>query len=165
MIDIAQFETCVCKARGVPDKLCGSKLSFEEKGKKVKITLRAGEDAKAIAIDQCVCKDNNLKSDGMFLYRRRNKHWIILVELKGSDIEHAFEQLCYMRRNRSEYTEIENLFMKGQTGSVQHEAFIVSNFKPTEVEKQKLEIRYQIRVKAILYSEPSSTIPDIRSYL
>lgn len=165
MIDIAKFETCVCKADGIPDNLCASELSFEEKGKKVKITLRVGEEAKAIAIDPCVCKDNNLKCDGMFLYRRKNKHWMILVELKGSDIEHAFEQLCYMRRNRSEYTEIQNLFMEGQNRNLKHEAFIVSNVKPTEVEKQKLENRYQIRVKAILYSEPSTTIPDIRSYL
>jgi hypothetical protein len=165
MIDLGPFETCVCQSRAIPNTLCDSNLSFEEKGKKVKITTRPGEEAKALAIDQCVCTDNQLKCDGMFLYRRQNKHWMILAELKGSEIEHAFKQLHYMQNNRPEYKQIETLFMTGQVGQLKHEAFIVSNFKKTEVEKQKLENQYGMRVKAILHSEASSPVPDVRRYL
>jgi hypothetical protein len=165
MIDLGQFETCVCKSRGIPNNLCDGDLSFDEKGKKVKISTRTGEEAKALAIDQCVCNDANLKCDGLFLYRRQNKNWMILIELKGSEIEHAFKQLHYTRNNRPEYEQIETLFMAGQRGSLKHEAFVVSNFKKTEVEKQKLENKYGIRVKAILHSEACIPMLDVRRFL
>lgn len=165
MIDLGNLETCVCKSRGIPNNLCDSDLSFEEKGKKVKITTRAGEEAKALAIDQCVCNDKEKKCDGLFLFRRGNKHWMILIELKGTHVEDAFEQLLYMQTQRLEYKEIEALFMAGQNGRLHHEAFIVSNFKRNEVEKQRLENRYGIRVKAILHSEATSPVPDVRAYL
>ena len=90
---------------------------------------------------------------------------MILVELKGSEVEHAFEQLVYMRKHRPEYKKIEKLFITGQNRNMSHEAFIVSNFKKTEVEKQKLENTYRIRVKAILHSEATIPVPDIRQYL
>lgn len=165
MIDLKRFETCVCQERSVPDSLCDGDLSFEEKGKKVKLSLRENEEAKAVAIDQCVCIDNELKCDGLFLYRRRNKHWIIMVELKGSDIEHAFEQLAYMRNKRPEYKEIEKLFMNNENGEAQQEAFIVSNVMVSPVDKQKLEKSNGIRVKAILHSVATKPVPDIRQFL
>lgn len=90
---------------------------------------------------------------------------MILIELKGTHVEDAFEQLLYMQTQRSEYKEIEALFMAGQNGRLHREAFIVSNFKRNEVEKQRLENRYGIRVKAILHSEATSPVPDVRAYL
>ena len=165
MIDLGKYETCVCQRRAFPNNLCDSNLSFEEKGKKVKITLRTDEEAKALAIDQCVCTDNRMKCDGIFLFRKNNRHWIIEVELKGKDIEHAFEQLSYMQKCRPEYKEIEALFMNGQKGKLTHEAFIVSNYIPTKIEKVKLEDFYRIRVKALLHSEATTPVLDIRKYL
>ena len=165
MIQLGKFENCVCRNNGVPDKLCSGILSFEEKGKKVKLSIRPGEEAKALVIDQCVCTDTRMKCDGMFLYRRRNKHWMIMVELKGGDIEHAFEQLAFMKTQRAEYKEIEALFMQNQTGKPKHEAFIVSNHMVSLVKQQKLENRNRIRVKTILHSEATSPLPDIRVYL
>jgi hypothetical protein len=163
MIDLDRFEKCVCRRRGVPNDLCESNLSFEEKGKKVRLSVRTGEEGKALAIDQCVCTDNRqMKCDGMFLYRRGNRHWMIMVELKGGDIEHAFEQLAYMRYNRDEYGEIEQLFMTGETGLLCHLAYIVSNFKISSVAQQKLEASYNIRIKGILHSEATTPIPDVR---
>lgn len=165
MIDLGNFETCVCQSNGIPNKLCADHLSFEEKGKKVRITIRQGEEAKALVIDQCVCIDNNKKCDGMFLYRMGNKHWMILVELKGTHIVDAFEQLIFMRKHRTEYKEIESLFMKGQKGTPKHEAFIVSNMIITPVEKQKFEQKLGFRVKAVLHSEATRDVPDIRRFL
>ncbi len=100
MIDLGRFEECVCRRRGVPNVLCEDNLTLEEKGIKVRLTLRSGEEAKALVIDQCVCKDEGLKRDGMFLYRRKNRRWMILAELKGSNIEHAVKQLAFMKLNK-----------------------------------------------------------------
>lgn len=165
MIDLKHFESCVCLANGEPDALCSSKLSFQENGKKVCLSVRTGEEAKAVVIDQCVCADNDTKCDGLFLYRRNNKHWMILVELKEGDFKHAFEQLAYTRHRRPQYKEIEELFIKNQTGQLKHEAFIVSNHQMPKNEIQKLENEHQMRVKAILFSEATSPTPDIRKYL
>lgn len=160
------FTSCVCSGRAVPNKLCDGELAFEEKGKKVTLSLRSGEEAKALAIDGCVLTDNEPKCDGLFLYRaRNNKNFILLVELKGGEIDHAFGQLNYMRNNRPEYTQIKTLFMNNQTGSLREEAFIVSNHGISTVDKQKLENQNQLRVKAILFSEASSPRPDLRDYL
>lgn len=165
MIDIGRFEPCVCKSNGIPDKMCSSDLAFEEKGKKVRLSLRAGEEAKAVVIDQCVCKDEDTKCDGLFIYRRTNKNWMLLVELKGIDFSRAFEQLAYTKNKRPAYKEIETLFMANQTGKVQHHAFIVSNAIISPAQKQKLENANGIRVKTILNSEATSPIPDLRKYL
>lgn len=165
MIDLEQFEACVCTANGMPDSLCSGRLSFEEKGKKVRLTVRAGEEAKAVVIDQCVCADNDTKCDGLFVCRRGNKHWMILVELKGGDLSHAVEQLAYTRHKRAQYNEIAQLFMKNQKGQLKHEAFIVSNHQMPRNELQRLENAHNIRVKGILFSEATSPIPDIRDHL
>ncbi len=166
MIDLDRFEKCVCRRRGVPNDLCESNLSFEEKGKKVRLSVRTGEEGKALAIDQCVCTDNRqMKCDGMFLYRRGNRHWMIMVELKGGDIEHAFKQLYHMRHNRPEYKEAERLFMEGQVGRPTHKAFVVSSFMLSAVAQHKLEKIHGIHVKAILHKEASKQVPDIRRYL
>lgn len=162
MIDLGRFEDCVCRRRSIPNDLCDGNLSFREKGKKVKLSLRTGEVAKALAIDRCVCNDDHLKCDGIFLYRRNNRHWIIMIELKGSDIEHAFKQLAYMKHKRPEYQEIEDLFMAGQKGKLIHEAYIVSNFKLSLVTQQKLEKSYSIRIKKILHCEATTPVPDVR---
>lgn len=165
MINIGRYETCVCKRRSVPHSLCNGVLEFEEKGKKVKLVPRNGEEAKAVVIDGCVCNDSHLKCDGIFLLRSNNKNYMILVELKGKNIDHAFEQLAYVRNHRPEYTELKQLFMENQPGSLRHEAFIVSNFVLKKVEHQKLENTYNIRVKGILHSEATKPVPDIRTLL
>jgi hypothetical protein len=90
---------------------------------------------------------------------------MIMVELKGGNLEHAFEQLAYMRNHRTEYNEIEQLFVAEQIGNIHHSAFIVSNFMISTVAQQKMEQENGIRVKKILHSEASKTIPDIRDLL
>lgn len=166
MIELGKYGSCVCSGRSVPNELCDGVLAFEEKGKKVSLSLRSGEEGKALAIDGCILTDNLPKCDGLFLFRgRSNRNFMILVELKGGEIDHAYEQLAYMRSKRTEYNDIKDLFLNGQSGSLREEAFIVSNHRISTVEKQKMEISNQIRVKAILYSEGSSPRPDLREYL
>lgn len=165
MIDLAHFEDCVCIANGRPHGLCQGKLSFEEKGRKVKLSIRTGEEAKAIVIDGCICTDNDSKCDGLFLFRQGNKNWMILVELKGTDLDRAFGQLAYTRNNRREYSRIRGLFMQNQTGRLYEVAFIVSNKIPDKNELQKLENAHGLRLKACLHSEATKPIPDIRENL
>jgi len=165
MINIGKFQNCVCRGRANPNDLCDGQLTFEEKGKKVTLEPKAGEEAIAVVIDGCVCADNVSNCDGMFLYKRNNKRWIILVELKGGDLEHAFEQLAYMRNQRQEYKELYNLFSEDQNYSLHEKSFIVSNHILQRIDHQKLENENGIRVSKILYSEATKPIPNLRNYL
>lgn len=165
MIDLAHFEDCVCIANGRPHRLCQGNLSFEEKGKKVRLSIKRGEEAKALVIDGCICNDNDSKCDGLFLYRQGIKNWMILVELKGTDLDRAFSQLAYTRNDRVEYAEIKDLFMQDQPGRLLEAAIIVSNRIPDKNELQKLENAHALRLKACLHSEATTPIPDIREIL
>lgn len=165
MINIGRYETCVCKRRSVPHSLCNGVLEFEEKGKKVKLVPRNGEEAKAVVIDGCVCNDSHLKCDGIFLLRSNNKNYMILVELKGKNIEHAFEQLAYVRNHRPEYTELKQLFMANQSGSLRHEAFIVSNAVISSSMKRRFEKTHNININSIIVSEATKPVEDIRTRL
>jgi hypothetical protein len=165
MINIGKFQNCVCRGRANPNDLCDGPLSFEEKGKKVTLEPKAGEEAIAVVIDGCVCVDKVAKCDGMFLYKRINKRWIILVELKGGDLEHAFEQLAFMKSHRTEYKEFYNLFSEENRYSLCEKAFIVSNHILQRTEHQKLEKENGIRVTKILHSAATKPIPNLRDYL
>lgn len=165
MINLGKYQSCVCRGRANPNDLCDGKLTFEEKGKKVTLEPRAGEQAVAVVIDGCVCDDNASKCDGMFLYKRSNKRWIILVELKGGDLEHAFEQLAFMKNQRQEYKELYNLFSEENKYSLHEKSFIVSNHIIQRTEHQKLENSNRIRVAKILHSAATKPIPNLRDYL
>lgn len=73
MINVAPFEHCLCQKMGNTLDLCDAVLTFCEKGKKVKLEIRQNEEAKALVLDGCVFQDNELKCDGLFLFRSGNK--------------------------------------------------------------------------------------------
>jgi len=165
MINVGKYESCVCLSRSNPTKLCDGRLSFEENGRKIILRPKSGEEALAIVVDGGVCRDKLPKCDGLFLLRKSNKRWIILVELKGSDLEHAFEQLAYMKKERMEYRELLSLFGGVGAGVLVEKAFVVSNRMISRTAHQKLERENGIRVSGILQSAASSPIPDLRNYL
>lgn len=146
--------------------LCKTDLMLEEQGKKVNLTLRAHEDARALVLDGCVFTDNDTKCDALYMYQGSGKKVMALVELKGAnDIPRAFEQLAYTRRNRPEYADLKQRFDSAAAGPLEEKAFVVSNGflpKPTH---ERLEKTHGIRVRAILHSEPVKKVPDLREYL
>lgn len=165
MIDLGLFESCVCVRKGDPSDSCAERLVLQEKGKKVTLRPRQSESAKLLVLDGCVFKDNLLKCDGIFFYEKGNKAHMILVELKGGDIDHAFEQIKYTREQRTEYSSLKNLFSQNRSGSILESAFVISNHWIDRVSHQKLEKTYGIRVKAVLHSEATTPISDLRSWL
>jgi hypothetical protein len=100
MIDLGEFESCVCIRKSVPSDSCADRLVLQEKGKKVTLKPKQGEHAKLLVLDGCVFKDNLSKCDGIFIYEKGDKVFMILVELKGKDVNHAFEQIKYTKSKR-----------------------------------------------------------------
>ncbi len=165
MIDLGSFETCVCQRAGHPSDSCADRLVLQEKGKKVTLRSRPGEAAKLLILDGCLLNDNLPKCDGIFFYEKGNRAYMILVELKGGDIEHAFEQIKYTREHRTEYTSLKNQFSQNRTGNIFESAFVISNHRIDRVTHQKLEKAHGLRVKAVLHSEATTPLQDLRTWL
>lgn len=168
MIDLTPYAHCVCKRMNNKYDLCDGELGFSEMGKKVKFTVsKPTEEAVAMVLDGCLFKDADLKCDGLFLYRSPNKKAAFLVELKGAgDIAHAFKQLAHVKNSRPEYKDLlERLRTSGGPGKVFEKGFIVSSGMLTRPQIRQLEDQHGIRVAAVLHSEPTKPVPDLRDYL
>lgn len=165
MIDTSPYQHCECLRMANCHDVCNGELTLEEKGKKVTLSVRANEEAKAVVLDGCVLSDNDLKCDALFLFKGNNRKVAALVELKGAgDIQHAYEQLAYTRHNRVEYQHLKQQLDHSGPGQLQEMAFIVTNGMLSKPKRQRLEELYNVRVKEILKSEPTSKIPDVRVY-
>jgi len=152
---------------GNTHSLCDGELSFAENGKKVRLTLkRSDEEAKALVLDGCLFNDQSLKCDGLFLYRNRHTQAALLIELKGSaDIPHAVEQLAYVRQHRPAYRRLVERMNADGVGRVMEKAFIVSNGRISKPALERLERHHGIRVTAVLHSEATTPVPELRTYL
>lgn len=148
-----------------PFQHCESVLSIEEQGKKVTLNTRSNEEAKALKLDGCVFTDNNPRCDALYLFKGSSRKVAALVELKGAgDIAHAFAQLAFTRKHRPEYCQLAAQLNQSAAGQLTEKAFIVTNGMLSKPEREKLENHHGIRVNEILYSEPSSKVPDLRKY-
>ena len=87
-----------------------------------------------------------------------------IVELKGTRLQDAFDQLTYMKYQRPEYVELLELLKEDSPVTVSELAFIVSNYIPTKREMHDFEKSNTIRVNNILHSEANKPIPDLRNY-
>ena len=153
---------CACISSRNPCSLCCGNLCFQEKGKHVKLIPRSGEQAIALVLDQCVFKDNYLKCDGLFVLSQINKSYILFVELKGTDIQHAYEQISYVLTSRSEYSAIVNHVRANFAGTLVQKSFIVTNGAIGAKDKKKLEKTWKIRPALITEQKPAAKAPDLR---
>jgi hypothetical protein len=166
MIETTPFDHCECKRMGNSYALCRSELALEERGKKVCLSLRRGEEAKVLVLDGCVFADHLMKCDALYLYKSPSRKVAALVELKGAgDIPHAFAQLAYTKRYRPEDAHLKNQLAQAGPGALVEKSFIVTNGMLPKPEIERLENRHEIRVSAILHSEPSKKMPDLREWL
>lgn len=155
---------CICISNGNPCSLCCGILCLEEQGKRVKLVPRNGERAVALALDQCVFKDNDLKCDGLFVLSREHGSYVLLVELKGTDIQHAYEQIAYVLTSRPEYSEIVEHIRTSLGGRLVQKSFIVSNGVLGSRDKQRLEKAWGIRPVLITEQKPVNKAPDLRDH-
>lgn len=165
MINYSNFQCCVCHRMMNTHPLCDGFNGFSEQGKKVRFSTRPGENVDALVVDGCVLTDSQLKCDGLLVWSSQSKALLALVELKGTDMAKAFAQLAFVKQQRQEYQQIKQLVSQQVQGVVKEAAYIVSNFKISKVEKEKLEQHHSIRVKAILQCEATTPVPDLRNHI
>ncbi|QEP43517.1 hypothetical protein D5085_10505 [Ectothiorhodospiraceae bacterium BW-2] len=164
-MNIAPFQHCVCNRMGHSLGLCDGVNQFSENGIKVRHSTKLGEKLVAVVLDGCVFTDNQTKCDGVFILASQNSDVISLIELKGRDIEHAFEQIAYVKNHRPEYRQIKQMVIRQMSGDLNEKAFVVSSALISKSEKEKLELHYQCRITDILHSTATTPVPDIRKYI
>ncbi len=165
-MDTLAYPQCVCKRMPAQNPaLCSGPFTFAEKGKKVRLTPGPDEQVLALVLDGCVLTDNQPKCDGLFLWCGRGKGAAILIELKGTDLGKGFEQLAYVLHHRPEYRHLRQQLADNCTGPVKDKAFMITSAPISYPQKEALEERYGIRVAAILHSDASSKIPELRTRL
>jgi hypothetical protein len=79
MIDLGLFESCVCQRRGEPAVSCAEEFVLQEKGKKVTLRPKGGEQAKLLVLDGCLLKDDLPKCDGVFFLEIASKAFMNLA--------------------------------------------------------------------------------------
>ena len=109
MIDLDDKSHCICpkiKISNTPEE-CKDQYTISEQGKSITLKPKNNqENVMAIVIDQCIISDGRTKCDALYLYKKSNKKYSFLVELKGAgDIEKAFKQLSYTRDSREQYDD------------------------------------------------------------
>ena len=96
----AHLARCICLANKLPCDLCCGDLCFIDEGIHVVFRPKKDEVAIAVALDGCVFTDNRKKCDGMFVLSRSDRTDLLLVEMKGSHLEDAYEQIAYVAKHR-----------------------------------------------------------------
>ena len=163
----AHLAQCICLANKRPCDLCCGDLCFMDEGIHVVFRPKKDEVAIAVALDGCVFTDNRKKCDGMFVLFRSHQIDVLLVELKGSHLEDAYEQIAYVVNHRQEYADVvsHQASLAPINRRVRESSVIVSTGKINKRDKEKLEKAWGVRPAIITAQKPASAAPDLRKFL
>ena len=163
----ASLAHCICLANKVTCDLCCGDLCFLDAGIHVIFRPKKSEAAVAVALDGCVFTDSRKKCDGMFVLFRSHQIDVLLVELKGSHLEDAYEQIAYVVTHRPEYADVvsHQASLAPINRRVRESSVIVSTGKIDKRDREKLEKAWGVRPAIITAQKPASAAPDLRKFL
>jgi hypothetical protein len=163
----ANLAQCICLANKRPCDLCCGDLCFIDEGIHVVFRPKKDEVAIAVALDGCVFTDNRKKCDGMFILSRSDRTGLLLVEMKGSHLEDAYEQIAYVINHRPEYTDVVSHLASLAPGKlrVRETSVIVSTGQINPRDRDKLEKAWGIRPAIFTVQKPARAAPDLRKLL
>jgi len=163
----ANLARCICLANKLPCDLCCGDLCFLDAGIHVVFRPKKNEAAVAVALDGCVFTDNRKKCGGMFVLLRSHQIDVLLVELKGSHLVDAYEQIAYVVNSRQEYADAVSHLASFAPNNrrVRESSVIVSTRKIDKRDREKLEKAWGVRPEIITAQKPASAAPDLRKYL
>ena len=157
---------CVCSSTGNPHNLCFGNNGFQEKGIQVKFTAKNNEELKSIVLDGCLLTNQKQKRcDGLFFFRKGNRVYIILVELKSiRNIDDAFAQLTYVKYESQEYKDLCE-HIKDQNGKEPIERYFVITLGTGRGTLSSQKVR-GIRIRVVVQTKTTkSAAPDLRKYV
>ena len=162
-----KYINCACVRNGEPHALCSGAYGLREKGMEVFLKPLHGEEACALVVDGCLVseRDEFPRCDGIFLLKQPGKKWVITVELKGSDLYRAYEQLQYTRLSRPFYADIVGEFRNNEPTQLIEYSYIVSSCIVSSAEKARMNHQFNFNVRSILKTSASEPVPDLRKEL
>jgi hypothetical protein len=103
----------------------------------------------------------------MFVLFRSHQIDVLLVELKGSHLEDAYEQIAYVVNHRQEYADFvsHQASLAPSNRRVRESSVIVSTGKIDKRDREKLEKAWGVRPAIITAQKPASAAPDLRKLL
>lgn len=170
-----KFNCCVCvKAGSCVDtgkrcSLCFGSNGFQEKGQQVKLVPQKNdEQVKAIVLDGCLLSDDSKRRcDGLFLFCKASKIYIVLVELKGTHIEDACDQLACVKNEHQEYANLFKLIENHKKVKIIEMFFIITNVAVSSREQRRFNKEYNMRFEIITNPRrkrrQNSITPDLRA--
>ncbi len=163
----ASLSHCICLANKRPCDLCCGDLCLLDAGIHVVFRPKKDEVAIAVALDGCVFTDNRKKCDGMFVLSRFDRTSLLLVEMKGSNIGDAYEQIAYVINHRQEYTDIVSHLASLAPGKlrVRENSVIVSTGQTNPRDRDKLGKAWGISPAICTVQKTAGAAPDLRKYL
>ena len=102
---------------------------------------------------------------GFFSFRKNNKTYILLIELKGAHhIEDAFEQFASVEYEHQEYERLCRHIRENTKGQVIEKCFVITNGVIENAVKAKLEKSWRIKVRIVTQQKTKRTA-DLREHL
>ncbi len=95
------------------------------------------------------------------------KTYILLIELKGTHVEDAFEQLASVKNEHQEYADLCRYIRENTEGQIIEKCFVIINGTMEKTVKVKLERSLRIKVGIITQQKTKrdAATPDLRKYL
>lgn len=156
---------------GIPSRSVGETMDFRKKANRLSLGSRSEEEVKAVVDDDCLLSSQQAKKcDGLSIFsdnkENNKKIYIVLVELKGTDIDTAFEQLTSVKQSQ-EYREIITCLTRksncGKPVKPSEQYLIVTNSNLSRNQQAKPEKHYRIKTK-IRTSQKTKAL-DLRGQL
>lgn len=103
----------------------------------------------------------------MFVLSRSDRTGLLLVEMKASHLEDAYEQIAYVVNHRQEYTDIVSHLasLPPANRPVRTSSVIVTTGLINSRDREKLEKAWGIRPEIITVQKPARAAPDLRTIL
>lgn len=103
----------------------------------------------------------------MFVLSRSDRIDLLLVELKGSHLEDAYEQIAYVVNHRQEYNDVVSHLanLTPAKRRVRESSVIVSTGSINIRDREKLEKAWGVRPVIITVQKPAGAAPDLRNTL
>jgi hypothetical protein len=119
-----------------------------------------------LALDGCVFTDNQKRCDGLFVLKQARQVFIVLVELKATNVTDTHAQIGYVRHDRREYTDlVEHLSgLVGHRNNIIKREFIIATEVIGGPKRQNLE-KYKPRPRINTLGKPNSSAPDLQTVL
>lgn len=163
---LTQYDSCKCIANKRNHALCFDSYSVDEEGKKAKLVPKTGENVEVFAFDDCICTDSaHQKCDALFLFiNRSNQAYLISVELKGTDWEHALEQLAHTKHLNPNYSRFK-VALAQSINQIKEKAVLITSAAVDKSSQKKIEKALKIRVYVKSAYKATDEIFDLRLFL